>query len=123
MFMLDANTLIALLSGEPDKLGERASACDEGDLVISAIAFAEVALGSWQGRRPSLIVLDQLPGRIAVLPFDHRAAKRYAQLPVRRGSYDRLIAAHALALNLTLVTNNVRDFADIPGLRVENWTL
>ena len=121
--MLDANTLIALLGGAPAVLGERVGACEEGDLVTSAIAFAEVALGSWQGKRPSLVVLDQLPHRIAVKPFDHLAAKQYAQLPFRRGSYDRLIAAHALALNLTLVTNNKRDFADVPDLAVEDWTI
>jgi tRNA(fMet)-specific endonuclease VapC len=43
-------------------------------------------------------------------------------LPFRRASYDRLIAAHALSLDLTLITNNEGDFADVPGLRVENWT-
>ena len=57
-----------------------------------------------------------------LLPFDEAAVRAYAALPFRRGSFDRLIAAHALALDLTLVTSNVRDFADIPGLLVENWT-
>lgn len=119
--MLDANTLIELLGGKAEKIGARAMTCDEGDLAVSAIAFAEVALGSWQGKRPSQVVLDRLASRIAVLPFDHVAAKRYAQLPLKRGSYDRLIAAHALATNLILVTNNERDFSDVPELVIENW--
>lgn len=119
--MLDTNIIIALLSGNPAPLIERASACAEGEIVTSAIAFAEAALGSWQGKRPSIIVLDQLGSRIPILPFDQLAAKYYAQLPFRRGSYDRLIAAHALSLGLTLVTQNERDFTDISGLSVENW--
>ncbi|MBV8237641.1 MAG: type II toxin-antitoxin system VapC family toxin [Sphingomonas sp.] len=120
-FMLDANTLIGLLSGHPSSLIARAAQCSADDLVTSAIAFAEVALGTWQGKRPSIIVLDRLGDRIPILPFDHLAGKYYAQLPFRRGSYDRLIAAHALSLGLTLITNNERDFADIPNLSVENW--
>lgn len=120
--MLDANTIIALLSGASPSLHDRVSAQAEGSMVTSAIAFGEVALGSWQGRRPSLEVLDRFATRVPVLPFDDLAARHYAQLPFRRGSYDRLIAAHALSLGLTLVTNNESDFADIPGLSVENWT-
>jgi tRNA(fMet)-specific endonuclease VapC len=59
---------------------------------------------------------------VTVLPFDRAAAAAYARLPFRRGSFDRLIAAHALCAGLTIVTNNERDYKDIPGLRVENWT-
>lgn len=120
--MLDANALIAILNGSSVRLRDRISECAAGEIVISAIAFAEVALGSWRGKRPSLIVLDQIPRQFAVLPFDHAAAKAYAQLPFRRGSYDRLIAAHALSLGVTLVTSNLQDFTDVPGLRVEDWT-
>jgi tRNA(fMet)-specific endonuclease VapC len=60
---------------------------------------------------------------VPVLDFDYKAALAYASLPFRRASYDRLIAAHALSHGLTVVTDNVAHFADIPGLRVENWTL
>ena len=58
---------------------------------------------------------------VPVIPFEASAANAYATLPFRRGSYDRLIAAHALSLGLTLVTNNERDFTDLPDLKVENW--
>ncbi len=119
--MLDANMLIAVLSGAAGPLGGHVAACEDGDLVVSAVAFAEVALGSSRGKGPSLAVLDQLPRIMPVLPFDHLAAKHYAELPFRRGGCDRLIAAHAKALNLTLVTNNERDFLDVVDLRVENW--
>lgn len=121
-FLLDANVCILLLAGH-DHVLARAAMCDEDELVISAIAYAEIALGSWNGKAPPLWLLDKLSQRIPVLPFDELAARQYAMLPFRRGSYDRLIGAHALALQVTLVTANERDFADIPGLRVENWTL
>ncbi len=121
-FMLDANIIIALLGGGPRILRERVERCRPGDISISSIAFAEVALGSWNGKRPSLAVLDQLPRLFQVLPFDHLAARIYAQLPFRRRSFDMLIAAHARSLDVTLITNNEKDFADIPGLNIENWT-
>jgi tRNA(fMet)-specific endonuclease VapC len=121
-YLLDAYACIALLAGQRDVV-DRASRCDEDDLVISAIAFAEVALGSWNGKAPPLSKLDALSQRIPVKPFDELAAKQYAMLPFKRGSYDRLIAAHALSLSLTLVTANERDFADIPSLVVENWAV
>jgi tRNA(fMet)-specific endonuclease VapC len=46
----------------------------------------------------------------------------YAQLPFKRASFDRLIAAHAVSQDLIVVTGNAKDFADVPGLKVENWT-
>jgi tRNA(fMet)-specific endonuclease VapC len=90
-------------------------------LVTSAVAYAEVM---------RKVPEDELPafGRsalfdvVSVLPFDARAALAYRRVPFRRGRFDRLIAAHALALSLTIVTNNESDFDDVPGLRVENWT-
>ena len=120
-FMLDANAFILLLTGHR-KLIERAEACSEGDLAISVIAYAEVALGSRRGKPPPRELIDELLKTIAVLPFDQAAAEEYSALPFRRASYDRLIAAHAVATGLILVTANLGDFADIPDLRVADWT-
>jgi tRNA(fMet)-specific endonuclease VapC len=58
---------------------------------------------------------------VEVLPFDDSAARAYAALPFRRGSFDRLIAAHAIATGRTLVTNNEADFSNVPQLKIENW--
>ena len=71
-------------------------------------------------------VLDLLTSQIPVLPFEEDAAGAYgvlrAALPDRRrDALDRLIAAHAVSLNLTLVTNNEADFTGYPGLTIENW--
>ena len=57
-----------------------------------------------------------------VVPFDEAAARAFPSVPFRRAKFDRLIAAHALAMGATLVTANPKDFKDVPGLSVEDWT-
>lgn len=108
--------------GHGDKIRSRAGSCAEGDIVTSAIAYAEVAYGSSNGKPPAIDQLRAFVEEVPVLSFDYKAAQCYASLPFRRASYDRLIAAHALSERLILVTENVADFADLPGLEVENWT-
>ena len=120
--MLDANACIYLLSNNNPALTRRIAQCDAGSLFISAVVFAEVALGSAQGKPPSRQLLEAFLSEVPMLPFDEAAARAYATLKFRRGSFDRLIAAHALSLGFTLVTANAADFADVPGLLVEDWT-
>ena len=120
-YLLDANICIMMLAGGSKALARRIGGCDAGDLAVSVIVFAELALGSNQGKPPPPEALDGLIQQVVLLPFDEAAARTYATLPLRRGSFDRLIAAHALALDLTLITNNERDFNEVPGLRIENW--
>lgn len=120
LFLFDSNSCIYLINGVSPTLMARVEACDEGSIVTSAIAYAEVMIGA---RRQGIAErAGRLFDVIRPLPFDDAAAISYTSLPFRRGSFDRLIAAHAISLGLTLVTNNERDFADIPGLKVENWT-
>lgn len=121
-FMLDSNVIIDAIMARGAKLRARMSDCDEGDMVVSAVAYAEVAHGSEHGKPPPPETLDLFLADIPVLAFDSSAGRAYAGLPFVRGRFDRLIAAHALALGITLVTNNEADFADVPGLKVENWT-
>ena len=118
-FLLDSNICIYLLQGVSGEARARVEAHEPGALVTSAIACAEVLRGVRSGDEAAAAALF---GLIRVLPFDDRAAARYAAIPFRRGTFDRLIAAHALALGLVLVTNNERDYADVAGLSVENWT-
>ncbi|MDO9364429.1 MAG: type II toxin-antitoxin system VapC family toxin [Sphingopyxis sp.] len=122
-YLLDSNAIIALVMNLDARLVARAGECDEGDLVTSAIAYAEVAHGSTLGKAPAFDQLQAFVEEVRVLDFDYKAVQAYAALPFRRGSYDRLIAAHALSQGIALVTANEADFADVPGLVVENWTL
>lgn len=122
-FMLDSNIVIAigLAVGEPVR--RHMAEHEEGDFVISSIAFAEIIHGSMKGKPPPIEQLEALIDEVPVVAFDEKAARAYAGIPFRRAGYDRLIAAHALSLGLTVITGNVRDYADVPGLEVENWTV
>jgi tRNA(fMet)-specific endonuclease VapC len=110
-FLLDTNILVYLLADLSRPLRARVEQCEPGALVTSTLCVAEAAFGSRGDVRVG-----------PALPFDLAAANRFPGIPFHRGRLDRFIAAHALSLGLVLVTNNERDFADVPGLDIENWT-
>lgn len=117
-WLLDSNIAIYLLQGNAPHALARLNRCPLGSVVTSSICLGEMLIGirpSEQSRVQPLLSM------IAVEPFDEAAARLYATLPFRRASYDRLIAAHALSRGLTIVTANLADFADIPGLAAEDW--
>lgn len=121
-FLLDTDICIYIVGAVSERLRTRLGEQDEGALAVSAITLAELEIGL-RDRPDQRNRLEIFLAEVPVLPFDRSAAQTYGAIPHRRGRHDRLIAAHALSLGLTLVTNNERDFADVPGLRVENWTL
>lgn len=129
--MLDTNICIYLMKNEPPSVGERFARCRVGEVVMSAVTYAELDYGiavSGERKAQNQAALDDLVEDIPVLGFDIAAGRAYG--PVRlatrerkRDALDKLIAAHAIALNVTLVTNNVADFDGYPGLRIENWVV
>ncbi|WP_442680154.1 type II toxin-antitoxin system VapC family toxin [Sphingomonas sp. ASY06-1R] len=121
LFLLDSNICIYLLEGRSDLTRDRLQECAPGEVVTSAIVFAEVKRGIDAADHRAVENVERFFQLIAPLPFDQAAADAYTRIPFRRARFDRLIAAHALALDLTIVTANEADFADIPGLRIENW--
>ncbi len=120
-YLFDSNIIIMTVLGVGETLQRRLADCEEGDIVTSSIAYAEVAFGAVRGKPPAFEKLQAFVEEVTVLDFDYKAARAYATLPFKRASYDRLIAAHALSHGLTVVTDNPADFADVPGLKVENW--
>ncbi len=122
-FLLDANTAVYAMEGAFPLLRKRIEAHAPGEVAISVISYAEVAYGTHVGKPPAPEVLDAFVQAIPLLPFDEAAAREYAKLPFKRARFDRLLAAHALSIGATVVTNNEADFADVPGLKVENWTV
>lgn len=128
LFMLDTNMCIYLMKNQPEQVAKRFAQCYVGDVVMSAITFAELEYGvtvSQNSAREKLNLIA-LVDDIQVVPFDASAATAYG--PIREATrerkkdqLDKLIAAHAVALNVSLVTNNERDFVAYPGLRIENW--
>ena len=120
--MLDSNICIYMLQGNSSAARDRIQSCVPGELVTSAIAYAEVMRGIPpldSGQQSKAEAFFRL---VIVLPFDQQAALLYRRVPFKRGTFDRLIAAHALSRGLTFVTNNEADFADVAELKVENWT-
>lgn len=131
-YLLDTNTLIYLINRRPrhSAVLERFSREQSEDLCVSAITLAELRYGIAKSRRAESnrrAFLHAIEALHAV-PFDARAAERYgvvrAELEASGkpiGPLDMLIAAHALSLDLTLVTSNEREFSRVGRLRVENW--
>ena len=129
-FMLDTNICIYLMKHQPPEVRERFAQCFVGDIVISAVTLAELEFGiassSTAAQESNRSALESLLEDIMVVPFDAQAAKAYG--PIRaaykdrnRDALDKLIASHAVAIGVTLVTNNEADFVNYTGLRVENW--
>lgn len=122
-FLLDANMAIYAMIDPESPVNRHIESYAPGTIAISAVSFAEVTLGVKVQKPPPPGVLEAFVAAIPILPFDEAAARAYADLPFRRARFDRLLAAHALSLGATVVTTNEADFADIPNLRLENWTL
>ena len=118
-YLIDANLCINVLDGRSQLAADRLAECEVGQVVTSAVVYAEVMIGAEQ--RGAVEQAIAFFAQIPVLPFDQAAAEAYSRLPFKRGSYDRLIAAQALSLGLTVVTSNMSDFAGVPGLKVEDW--
>jgi tRNA(fMet)-specific endonuclease VapC len=127
-YMLDTNMCIYLMKNQPEQVAKRFAECYVGDVVMSAITFAELEYGvavagnKARERRNLAALIDDIP----VLAFDTAAASAYG--PIREASrerkkdhLDKLIAAHAVALDVVLVTNNEKNFAAYSGLKLENW--
>ncbi|NTZ82584.1 type II toxin-antitoxin system VapC family toxin [Burkholderia metallica] len=127
-FMLDTNMCIYLMKNQPAQVARRFAQCYTGDVVMSAITYAELEYGVTacaspaRERRNLAALIEDIP----VAPFDAAAAQAYG--PVREATrerkkdhLDKLIAAHAVSLDVVLVTHNERDFVSYPGLRLENW--
>ena len=122
-FLVDTSICIYILDAEIPELRKRIERVPAGALVTSTIVAAELYAGIDLGNAFETARMTALLDAIPVLPFGADAALIYGRMPFKRGRFDRLIAAHALCLNLTVITANPKDFADIPGLCVEDWTV
>jgi len=127
-YMFDTKMCIYLMKSQPQQVAERFAACFVGDVVMSAITYAELEYGvtvspnQARERQHLAALIEDIP----VAAFDRTAASacgpiRAAARERRNDHLDKLIAAHAVALDVVLVTNNERDFAAYPGVRIENW--
>lgn len=127
-FLLDTNTIIALFNSSNNTLRTHITSYQPADIVISSLVAHELYFGAYKSLRleHNLAKVDNLP--FEVLAFDREDAQQAGEIrailakagtPI--GPYDVLIAGQALARNLTLVTNNTKEFNRIEGLMIEDW--
>lgn len=122
IYLLDTNSCIFLLARTKPRLSERVEEAEPGSIAISAIVGAELAMAFGRAGAGGDTKLLKFFRTFPLLPFDEAAARAYARVPFKRGKFDRLIAAHAVALDLPLVTSNIVDFQDVRGLKLEDWS-
>ena len=129
-YLLDTNVCIYIAKQKPPGVLARLQRLRPGDVGMSVITYLELVYGAWksQRREENLERIRELELLVPVLAMDASTGRHYglvrAELERKEspiGAYDLLIAAHALSLGLTLVTNNVREFRRIAQLRMENW--
>ena len=130
IYLLDTNICIYLIKRRPPQVLERFRRCAVGDIGLSTVTLAELQYGVAKSLFPAQNqqALDAFTLPLEVVAFDAAAAVAYGPVRVALerqgtpiGALDLLIAAHALSLGVTLVTNNPREFSRVPGPRVENW--
>ena len=128
-YMLDTNICIYVMKNYPPALLEKFNSLAE-QICISSITLGELHYGAEKSARraDNLIAIEHFVARLDVLPFDARAAAHYGQLRAELeragtpcGPHDMQIGGHARSEGLIVVTNNVREFGRMPGVRVENW--
>jgi tRNA(fMet)-specific endonuclease VapC len=128
-YMLDTNICIYVLKTYPPELREKFNSLAE-QLCISSITLGELHFGAEKSARraENLTAIENFKARLEVLPFADKAAAHYGQLRAELeragtpcGVHDMQIGGHARSEGLILVTNNLREFTRMPGLRVENW--
>ena len=130
MYLLDTNTCIKYLNGRSENIRLNLESRNSVDIVLCSIVKAELYYGAMKSQNPekTLTKLNQFLERFISLPFDDDASKAYGEIRSKLerkgtpiGPNDLLIAATALANNVTLVTNNTREFRRVEGLELEDW--
>lgn len=130
ILLLDTDTCIYVIRSKAPGVLRKFEDYAVGDIGVSSITVAELYFGIQKSRRPTQNerALEQFLLPLTIAEFGQDAASAYGRVraalerdgaPI--GPLDTLIAAHALSLGVTLVTNNVREFSRVPGLAVDNW--
>ncbi len=129
-YLLDTNICIYAIKRKPVQV-RRALNAHRGQIAISAITLMELFYDAEKSSSPrgNLEVIEGFAARVTVLAYDSAAASCTAQLRAEQaaagtqiGAYDQMIAGHARSQGLTVVTNNLSEYARVPGLVLEDWS-
>jgi len=130
-YMLDTNICIFTIKNKPEQVRQTFNR-HQGQLCISSITLMELIYGAEKSAVPekNLTIVEGFTARLEVLDYDPLAASHTGQLRAELakagtpiGPYDQMIAGHARSQGFILVTNNIREFERVPGLRIEDWVL
>ena len=129
-YMLDTNICIYAIRQKPEKVFSKLKKMNPADICVSAVTYAELACGVEKSAavERNRLVLSLLLANIEILDFDSKAAEEYGRVRadlekqgVPIGPLDMMIAGHARSLGYTVVTNNLKEFSRVSGLKTENW--
>jgi tRNA(fMet)-specific endonuclease VapC len=128
-YLLDTNILSDLIRHPQGSIAKRISEVGEDTICSSIVVAAELRFGAAKSGLPKLSDrVDLILSALEILPLEAPADRRYGDIRqhlssrgIPIGPNDLLIAAHALSLDLAVVTANTREFTRVPGLKVENW--
>lgn len=130
-YMLDTNICIFTIKNKPSQVREAFKQHHE-QLCISTVTLMELIYGAEKSTNPNhnLHVVEGFAARLEVLQYDADAAAHTGQIRAELaragkpiGPYDQMIAGHARSRGLLVVTNNIREFERVPGLRTEDWSI
>lgn len=128
--MLDTNICIYIIKNKPQNVREKLKEFDIGDLVLSSITVSELYYGVYKSEHmeKNLLALEHFLKPFDILEYDIKASVAYGKIRADLekkgqiiGGLDMMIAAHALSCNMTLVTNNTKEFQRVKELRLDNW--
>jgi len=128
-YMLDTNIVIYTIKNRPAQVREIFKQ-HEGQMCMSSVSLGELIFGAERSSQTerNLADINGMVARMEVAAFEEHAAEHFGQLRAELystgqpiGPYDMMIAGHARSMGLILVTNNMAEFARVPGLRLENW--
>ena len=128
-YMLDTDTVIYAIKNRPDQVRKRFKQ-HNGQICISTVTLGELIFGAEKSAQPetNLQIIEGMLARMELVHFNESAAAHLGQIRAELakvgtpiGPYDSMIAGHARALSLILVSNNQKEFNRVSGLRLENW--
>jgi len=128
--MLDTNICIYIIKNKPKSVMEKFKEYDIGDLVLSSITVSELYYGSYKSQyiEKNLLALEHFLQPFSIVEYDLKASIEYGNIRATLekqgniiGGLDMLIAAHARSLDMTLVTNNTKEFKRVENLVIDNW--
>ena len=131
-YMLDTNICMYIIKQKPKDVIERFRQAQVSEIGVSSITLSELEYGVMKSAKPeqNKLALAQFVAPIEISAYDDVAAQHYGKIRARLerqgtpiGSFDMLIAAHALSINSVLITNNESEFKRVSNLKIENWSI